>query len=209
MRGAVWLMTSPPHGAERWQGLGALLIQRRTALSPRYHNRRVFSEATGLNYRVIYDIEEARRTNFGHSTLAAIEAAYKLEPGAISRYLDGGELEPQRGERAGAAPLSVVPDLPAPSLGRGFRTTPEVDARIEPFLPGILERVVNAQRQLGPGETPSGRQVFPDAATDPYAADLARAWDHLAEMTSDPMQLAQLLGLYLAGEQRGKGTASG
>ena len=80
---------------DAWRRLGALLIQRRTALNPRFHNRGAFCDATGLKYRLVYDVEEARRSNFGASTLAAIEAAYRLTPGAIGRFLAGGELEAQ------------------------------------------------------------------------------------------------------------------
>jgi hypothetical protein len=83
-----------------------MLIQRRTALDPRWHNRREFADATGLNYRVIYDAEEARRTNFGGSTLAAIEAAYRLEPGTITRFLSGAELA---GEADQARQFTVAP----------------------------------------------------------------------------------------------------
>jgi hypothetical protein len=84
-----------------------MLIQRRTALNPRWHNRTEFAQATGLSYRLVYDAEEARRSNFGTSTLAALEAAYRLTPGSIARFLAGGELEPQ--EAAASLPEPAPP----------------------------------------------------------------------------------------------------
>ena len=117
-------------GEDRWQRLGALLIQRRTALDPRYHNRTAFSEATGLNYRVVYDVEEARRANFGKSVLAAIEVAYRLEPGAITRFLSGGELEPQ----------AAVPSPPArpPHREMDFGGADSAREALRPYIQEIL-----------------------------------------------------------------------
>jgi hypothetical protein len=89
-----------------WRRLGAMLIQRRTAIDPRFHNRGTFCDVTGLHYRVVYDIEEAKRRNFGNATLAAIETAYQLEPGTIADFT-GGEPAPA------PAPLAAVPDIPA------------------------------------------------------------------------------------------------
>ena len=104
-------MTSAIGATSQWQRLGALLIQRRTALNPRFHNRGAFCDATGLKYRLVYDIEEARRTNFGGSTLAAIEAAYRLAPGTIGRFLDGGDLEAPGPQ---PQPAAAPPCAPAP-----------------------------------------------------------------------------------------------
>jgi len=76
-----------------WAALGGLLQDRRGELDPRYVNRRVFADAQGVNYRVIWDIEHGRRSNFGRSMLTAIEVAYGLARGSIAAYLAGGELE--------------------------------------------------------------------------------------------------------------------
>lgn len=90
-----------------WQRLAAMLIQRRTAIDPRFHSRGAFCKATGLKYRLVYDIEEAKRTNFGSGALASIEAAYQLEPGTIRDFLAGEEV-------SGLTPwLAAVPDAPA------------------------------------------------------------------------------------------------
>lgn len=78
-----------------WERLGTALIQRRTELNQRFRNRRVFAEETGLDYRLIYDLEESRRQNFGTATLTSLELGYQLPVGAIRRFLDeGAELPP-------------------------------------------------------------------------------------------------------------------
>lgn len=78
---------------QSWKRLGELLIQRRVGLDPsRYRSRQAFCEDTGLDYRLIYDAEQAKRTNFGVATLAALEQAYQLKPGAIREALAGAPL---------------------------------------------------------------------------------------------------------------------
>jgi len=93
-------------GSGRWQELGVGLKRRRTLLDARWRSRRAFAGDSRLGYRLIYDIEEARRLNFGVTTLTAVEVAYRLPPGSIAAFLEGGELDP--------APLpTVAGDLPA------------------------------------------------------------------------------------------------
>lgn len=82
-------MVSPSQ--ERWQQLGDMLIQRRVELDARYRYRNAFADDTGLDWRLLYDIEKARRTNFTRSTLSAIEVAYRLEPRSVEEFLDGDE----------------------------------------------------------------------------------------------------------------------
>lgn len=79
--------------AEAWRRLGALLRARRGALSPSYKHRTTFCEATSLDYRVVFDIEQGKRENFGPETLALLERGYELKPGTITGVLEGGELE--------------------------------------------------------------------------------------------------------------------
>jgi hypothetical protein len=81
-------------GNGRWRELGIKLKQRRALLDPRWRNRRAFAEENHLDYRLIYDIEEARRPNFGVTTLTAIEVAYRLGPGSIAAFRKGGEFAP-------------------------------------------------------------------------------------------------------------------
>jgi hypothetical protein len=78
----------------RWRELGIRLKQRRALLDPRWRNRRAFAADIRLDYRLIYDIEEARRPNFGITTLTAIEVAYRLRPNSIMTFLNGGEFDP-------------------------------------------------------------------------------------------------------------------
>jgi hypothetical protein len=79
-------MTTPSQ--ERWERLGGMLIQRRVELDARYRNRTAFAADTGLNWRLLYDIEKAARTNFPADTLAEIEIAYRLPQGSIRNFLD-------------------------------------------------------------------------------------------------------------------------
>jgi len=99
-------------GSGRWQELGTRLKQRRAQLDARWRRRRAFADDSRLDYRLIYDIEEARRLNFGVTTLTAIEIAYRLQPGSIAAFLEGGELDPPPAQPAAAdfpAALSALP----------------------------------------------------------------------------------------------------
>ncbi|TDD97702.1 hypothetical protein [Actinomadura rubrisoli] len=74
-----------------WTRLGRLLAARRAELSPKFRSRRLFAEFAGINHRVLYDIESARRRNFSPNTLTAIEHACSWKPGSIARILEGGD----------------------------------------------------------------------------------------------------------------------
>jgi hypothetical protein len=137
---------------DRWEDLGALLVQRRTALNPRWHNRTAFAEATGLSYRLVYDVEEARRTNFGNSALAAIEAAYRLEPGTIGRFLAGGQLEYQ------SSPQEVAPQQLRPTGIRVIDEAVSKENNLEPFIREIRQEIADAVAEYGPEV--SGEEIF-------------------------------------------------
>ncbi|MDT0302966.1 hypothetical protein [Streptomonospora wellingtoniae] len=79
-----------------WERLAELLVQQRGRIDS---NARRFADSTRLNYRLIYDIEHARRTNFRPAKLAEIEHAYRLRAGAITDLLEGRAetLEPDSG----------------------------------------------------------------------------------------------------------------
>lgn len=87
-------MTPPSHPAAAWARLGELLIRRRVQIRPAYAKRSVFCADTGLDYRVVADIEKHRRTNFSPPVIAQLEGGYQLTRGNIERILDGGDLEP-------------------------------------------------------------------------------------------------------------------
>ncbi|MEV0382297.1 hypothetical protein [Nonomuraea sp. NPDC050643] len=82
------------HTHKAWTRLGELLLGRRVELDVRYRNRRTFAAEVGLDYRVLYDIESARRTNFSDTTKRAIEQAYRLKAGNLDQVLQGGDLDP-------------------------------------------------------------------------------------------------------------------
>jgi hypothetical protein len=99
----------PAHPAAAWQRLGAMLGQRRVELDPRYKNLALFTEDRGINYRLGWDIEAGRRTNYRRLTLRAIEVAYHLQPGAIDAALTGGHLAVlPRGDRGGDSPADLI-----------------------------------------------------------------------------------------------------
>jgi hypothetical protein len=97
-------MPATTAGSPEWKKLGDSLVERRVQLG--FRSRAAFCEERGVDYRLVYDIEQARRTNFTRSTVAALEVAYALAPGSISRFLAGGDLETVPPSRPAAAALS-------------------------------------------------------------------------------------------------------
>lgn len=73
--------------------LGEQLKRRRVDLDPKYRSRGVFAAETGLNERLVADLENARREGYRDTTLAAVEVAYRLEPGTVSRFLEGRDAD--------------------------------------------------------------------------------------------------------------------
>lgn len=90
-------MSTPPE----WQRLADLLVSRRTQLG--YRQRNQFAKAHGLKHdRLLFDLENAKRTNFEQGTLAQFEQLYQWAPGSIQAVLDGGDPTPaDRSSRAG------------------------------------------------------------------------------------------------------------
>lgn len=111
--------TSPPE--DRWERVGTALTARREQIDPSYENRSSFAKASGVDYRVLYDIEKGRRHNFTAKTITQIEQAYRLPDGAIESALEdegfvdfsrmpvprGGD--DSRSSRTTRTQLSVVP----------------------------------------------------------------------------------------------------
>ena len=102
--------------APDWKALGDLLVTRRVQLDSQYKNRRKFVADThgGSSepswYRMITSIETGGRDNYGRETLAAMEIAYQLEPGSLSRSARTKMLEPKKQEAMAAH--GVGPSLP-------------------------------------------------------------------------------------------------
>lgn len=98
-----------------WKRLGEMLTARRIELDPRNQNRRRFADRVGINYRVLFDIEQGKRANYGPNMLAAVERAYAWKAGSIEQVLDGGY--PQPATTVGPVALMVDPsrDVVVPS----------------------------------------------------------------------------------------------
>lgn len=79
---------------EAWRRLGELLTDRRVQIGPVYRNRLKFAEDTGLNERLVSDLERGRRTSYRETSLHAVEVAYRIRQGSIERALRGGQFEP-------------------------------------------------------------------------------------------------------------------
>ncbi len=198
-------MKSGTSAPGRWEHLGALLIQRRTQLSPRFHNRGAFCEAAGLKYRLIYDVEEARRTNFGSSTIAAIEAAYRLAPGAIGRFLAGGtdrEILPAQ-DTAPAGVTEVTRHPVAPSLPResDLPYLSDVDnppAGLLPFLAAVHRDLYRAAGlALGPGQDAPVLPEVDERLAGLPGERLFRA-RHEAQIWDDPVATARQKIMFIA-----------
>lgn len=102
-----------------WQRLGELLTRRRVELDKRYRNRTLFATERGLNYRLAYDIEEAKRTNFSPAALALIASAYAVTPASMDDALAGGELVPVAPAEAPPLPEAGAPGPAGDALAAG------------------------------------------------------------------------------------------
>jgi hypothetical protein len=177
------------HTGPDWIRLGEFLIRRRIDLDPRYRNRRIFvAERAPDRYRIVNAIELGRRDNYEPATIAALEAAYGLAPGAIDRALAGGELEvqPVTADVAGAAeamavrreavrrpsPAAVAPgDLtPDDVLPPGFPRPPAEIAWRLPWLALAVQAEVRAaaEREGVPAADLSGAALFGDGTYEAW-----------------------------------------
>jgi len=162
-------MTADTDETRTWKRLGELLTRRRVALDPRYHNRRLFCDERQINYRLVYDIELAKRADFAMATLAAVAQAYAVTFESIQQALDGGELEPIPEAAKPAPRFQVLP-------GGAGQVPGETDARdlsvfdvlAGPIIRELWETIEKA-RAANPDA--SGRDIFPSDQT------LADIWD--------------------------------
>lgn len=158
-------MTMRPGDGLAWGELGNALMQRRIELSPRYKNRRVFSEERQIGYRLVYDIEENRRTNFGRATILDIARAYAVSGDSLDRVLGRtGSLQPV----AGAASVQQVPLAPAAAdteIGEPSQIPRGVSSAIGDLaadLVPIIETEVRRARMRHPARELTGRDIFAD-----------------------------------------------
>lgn len=187
----------PPHPDGPWVRLGEMLARRRTEIEPRYKNRTLFAEATGLNWRLLHDVERAKRDEFKPETLAALENAYQLAPGAIGRALQGGVLEPAAGPRPAYAPVSGPPDLPVPEGDR---------EAAKPIADEMQELLLAAVARTG-NPDPPGDEIFPAGSQS------ARSWDRLRRDLPATRRRLWMIALLAAPDSspavRRHGTAAG
>jgi hypothetical protein len=80
---------------DAWQRLGRALELRRWQLGYGHRQRGRFARARGsaVSDKTLARLERGERDAYPDATLAHAEALYGLAPGAIRRYLAGGELE--------------------------------------------------------------------------------------------------------------------
>lgn len=90
-----------------WLRLGKMLTSRRVVLGYA-RSLQSFAGARGIHYRLAWDIENARRSNYTTATLALVEVAYGLEHGSVDGALGGGEF--RLAEPGGPAPGGRRPD---------------------------------------------------------------------------------------------------
>lgn len=80
----------PDIDASAWRRLGETLRRCREDLDPRYAARgglTLFAEERGINRRVAWDIEEAKRDNYTRATRREVEIAYGLPVRTIDDLL--------------------------------------------------------------------------------------------------------------------------
>jgi hypothetical protein len=127
-----------PESQEAWQRLGEMLEGRRVALDPRYRNLVRFTAERGIDYRLAWDVEHAKRTNYRRPTLTAIEVAYGWRPGSIGLVLAGGQ--PDELDAGAAAPAAAPADDPL---------TPEERQILAAHRAAVLREVGEQRRDTG------------------------------------------------------------
>lgn len=124
----------PPTPSDAWTRLGQMLVQRRIELAPRYRERTVFAEDVGIKWRLLHDIERAKRDSFSAETLAAVEVAYRWQAGSVARVLAGGDPVPIPEPRP--VPGDPEPRYTDPAL-QSIWETPGLSAEIRRALIGL------------------------------------------------------------------------
>ncbi|MEV4320953.1 hypothetical protein AB0J37_01840 [Microbispora rosea] len=123
--------------ADDWKRLGDQLVARRVELNDAWSNRSTFTQDTGVDYRVVYDLEKARRTNFSAAMIRRLEKAYQLRAGAILAILAGDDI---------ALWGSEVDERRAREDRYGLRVRSVVEDEFEAFLVEAKDAI----RQLSP-----------------------------------------------------------
>lgn len=130
--------------------LGELLTRRRVELDSRYQNRTVFAAERGIDYRLAYDIEEARRGNFRTTTLTAIANAYAVTAESLFAVLRGAAaLEPVPGPARSDAVRKLSPPADEDPTERLIRRILEADEPSRKVLK-IITHAIGDDGQLLP-----------------------------------------------------------
>ena len=142
-------MATGPGDDLAWGHLADALIARRIDL--RYRNRRKFCDERELDYRLTYDVETARRSNYGRATLLDIARAYAIIPESIERTLRGGNLEPLPDPPAIPASEPPAEDEPAQPVPPAVASA--IGTLVASLVPAIEVEVRRAQmrNQDAPG----------------------------------------------------------
>lgn len=160
-------MVIRPGDVLAWDRLGDALIQRRIDLH--FRNRRAFCDARQIGYRLIFDVEEHRRTNFAKATLLDIARAYLITPESIERTLRGGDLEPLP-ETVTAAPEPPMAPGTAEHASdpAALAAANAVGSLLSPIEQEVWAEIRRARMR---DPNPSGAVVFPGNARE------QRLWD--------------------------------
>ena len=163
----------PPTAGSDWDHLGEALTERRVQIEPRYKNLRLFARETGLNWRLLFDIEHHKRETFEPETLMAIASAYRVTYRSVRDFRAGGELEPLP-----SAPAEVTEGDPAPVFSlKDVSAISTLVARVASLTPVVEAQVGQARMRLQ-NRNPAGMQIFRDdleiAAWDIVAPEATR-----------------------------------
>jgi hypothetical protein len=121
-----------------WQRLGTLLERRRVELDPRYKNLTLFAKERGVDARMAWDIERARRTNFRRPTRRALEVAYGWQAGSIDSVLEGG------------VPMPLPVQATVHVLSGSYKPPDPEDGFVRPRYEPGLEEFAREQERLRP-----------------------------------------------------------
>lgn len=139
-----------------WEALAAAMRHRRNELH--HTNRAGLARAKGLTdtqYRLLMDLENAKRTNFEQGTLTLVEVVYEWEPGSVQRVLRGQSPTPvprQREMYAAHPPLdddtdsrthpeSVLERLIAEGFAQAKADTEAMERRLSERISKVEKRL--------------------------------------------------------------------
>jgi hypothetical protein len=196
----------------RWSELGRRLRHRRE-MELDYPDRPEFEEVTGLNYRMISDIENmppGRANTVLDSTLKyKVAPAYQVTFESIVAFLkqETDDLVPAPPAPAAAPP--AVPSFLGPSPiadeARSAAARPHVQAICEALVrAGYLREVVPGWYERTGAPEPSGAELFGEGAPD------ARTWDDPnLRRTLSVAQMVWLLADIRRSDEAREGNSSG